>query len=144
MSPSALRTFARHYAEMIVAMFAGMLILGLPAEAALRVAGTSVDELHTSAPALVLLGMAVTMTVPMVAWMRFRGHTWRPSLEMAASMFLPTFGAIAAMAAGVTDFGGAMVAEHVAMFPAMLAAMLLRIDEYTGHAHHGAGHQAIA
>jgi hypothetical protein len=44
----------------------------------------------------------------------------------------------------VTDFGGAMVAEHVAMFPAMLVAMLLRVDEYTGHAHHGAGHQAIA
>jgi hypothetical protein len=26
--------------------------------------------------------------------------------------------------------------EHVAMLPSMLVAMLLRRDEYTGHAHH--------
>ncbi len=28
-----MRSFARHYAEMVIAMFAGMFILGLPAEA---------------------------------------------------------------------------------------------------------------
>jgi hypothetical protein len=144
MNAPAIRTFARHYVEMIVAMFAGMLILGLPGEAALGLAGTSSHELQTTAPAVVLLGMAFTMTVPMVGWMRFRGHGWRPSVEMAASMVLPTLGAIAAMGAGITDFDGAMVAEHVAMFPAMLVAMLLRVDEYTGHAHHGAPREAIA
>ncbi len=133
MNPSAIRTFARHYVEMIIAMFAGMLILGVPGEAALRVAGTSSHELQTTAPAVVLLGMAVTMTVPMIGWMRFRGHAWRPSIEMAASMILPTLGAIAAMATGITDFHGAMAAEHIAMFPAMLVAMLLRRHEYTGH-----------
>lgn len=144
MSPSAIRTFARHYVEMIIAMFAGMLILGVPGEAALRVADTSSHELQSTAPAVVLLGMAVTMTVPMMGWMRFRGHAWRPSIEMAASMVVPTLGAIAAMGAGVTDFDGAMLAEHVAMFPAMLVAMLLRVDEYTRHGHHVAAHEAIA
>ena len=39
--------------------------------------------------------MAFTMTVPMVAWMRYRGHSWQPTLEMAASMVIPTLIAIA-------------------------------------------------
>ena len=29
-----------------------------------------------------------------------------------------------------------MMIQHVAMFPAMLVAMLLRLDEYTGQAGH--------
>jgi hypothetical protein len=74
------------------------------------------------------------MTVPMVAWMRYRGHGWRPSNEMAAAMFIPTFAVIALMeTAVVADFGTLMMLEHIAMFPAMLIAMLLRVAEYTGH-----------
>src|SRR3954451_24583003 len=89
--------FIRHYAEMVVAMFGGMVVLGVPGEAALRAVGSSSSELRADAPALVLLGMAVIMTVPMVGWMRYRGHSWRPNAEMAASMFIPTFGVIVLM-----------------------------------------------
>jgi len=135
---NATRTFIRHYAEMVAAMFAGMIVLGLPAEGALIAAGTSTAAVQDSAPAIVLLGMAVAMTVPMVAWMRHRGHGWRPSMEMSASMFLPTFAAIALLGAGAVGFHTAMGLEHVVMFPAMLVAMLLRPSEYTGHAHHAA------
>jgi hypothetical protein len=39
---------------------------------------------------MMLLSMGLTMTVPMVAWMRYRGHAWRPTNEMAASMLIPT------------------------------------------------------
>lgn len=130
--------FARHYVEMIIAMFAGMLVLGLPAEGVLHGVGSSTGELEREAPAVMLLGMAVVMTVPMVWWMRRRGHMWRPSAEMAASMFLPTFGVIALMGAGVIDFWTAMGIEHAVMLPSMLIAMLLRRDEYTGHGHHTA------
>jgi flagellar biosynthetic protein FliP len=137
-----IRTFIRHYAEMVAAMFAGMIVLGLPLEGALIAAGTSTSDLQDSAPAIVLLGMAITMTVPMVAWMRHRGHGWQPSSEMAASMFLPTFAAIGLMGAGVVGFGTAMGVEHAVMFPAMLGAMLLRPSEYTGHAHHDEQAQA--
>ena len=91
----ATRQFIRHYVEMVVAMFGGMLVLGIPAELGLRAIGTSSSQLQIDAPAVALLGMAVIMTVPMVAWMRHRGHGWQPSNEMAASMFLPTFGVIA-------------------------------------------------
>jgi hypothetical protein len=130
------RQFVRHYVEMVIAMFLGMAILGLPAGWALSAMGSSWSALNDDAPALMLLGMAATMTVPMVAWMRYRGHGWRANTEMSASMILPTFAVIAMLGAGVvTDMGILMVVEHVAMLLAMLAAMLLRPAEYTCGAH---------
>ena len=138
------RHFLRHYAEMVAAMLIGMVVLGAPLTAALAAFGVSTTDLHEDAPAVALLAMATTMTVPMVGWMRHRGHGWMPSLEMAASMLLPTFAAIALLAAGsVTDIGALMTIEHVAMLPAMLAAMLLRRDEYS-HGPAGRQHAAIA
>src|SRR4051794_36061069 len=126
----AIRHFIRHYAEMVVAMVLGMVVLGLPAEWALHAMGSSSSELQVDAPAVALLGMATMMTVPMVGWMRYRGHGRRPSAEMAASMFLPTFAAIALLGTDLfADFGTAMLLEHVAMLPSMLVAMLLRVDE---------------
>jgi hypothetical protein len=86
--------FTRHYIEMVIAMFAGMIILGAPLQLALRAMGTSSHTIENSAPAIMLLEMATIMTIPMVAWMRHHGHAWRPCNEMAASMFLPTFAAI--------------------------------------------------
>jgi hypothetical protein len=85
------------------------------------------------------------MTVPMVAWMRYRGHAWRPINEMAASMLIPTFGAIALVGTGGMTGGLAMIVEHVLMLAGMLVAMLLRRDEYSGAGHaHGAAQQPIA
>src|SRR3954471_19229534 len=92
LSATPRQRFVRHYVEMVVAMFVGMAVLAMPARMALAAAGTSWSELGTSA---MLLAMAVEMTVPMVAWMRYRGHDWRPSGEMAAAMLLPAFAAIA-------------------------------------------------
>jgi flagellar biosynthetic protein FliP len=129
------RHFIRHYLEMVAAMFAGMIVLGVPGEAALRALGSSSSQLQADAPALALLGMAVIMTIPMVALMRYRGHTWRPCWEMSASMLLPTFGVIGALWAGAGDFMTLMMAEHAIMLPAMLVAMLLRYAEYAGCGH---------
>jgi hypothetical protein len=107
---------------MVVAMYAGMALL-LPFG-------------HIAAPAASLAAMGASMTVGMVAWMRYRGHGWRPCAEMSASMVLPTVVAIGLFATDVvSDDGVLMTLEHVAMFPLMLAAMLLRPDEYTGHHH---------
>ena len=133
------RRFARHYAEMVAAMVLGMVVLGTPATFALSAAGMSMSELHNDAPTLMLFGMAVTMTVPMVAWMRHRGHGWRASGEMSASMFIPAFGVIALLWGGlVQDIGALMLIEHVVMLPSMLVAMLLRGEEYSGGTHrHG-------
>jgi len=141
MNPST-RHFIRHYVEMIAAMFLGMVILGVPGELALQALGSGTSELRADAPALVFLGMAVTMTVPMVAWMRYRGHGRRANTEMAASMVLPTFAVIGLLWAGaVEDIGALMVLEHVAMLASMLGVMLLRPAEYSCGVH---GRRAVA
>ena len=128
------RNFARHYAEMLVAMFLGMFVLGMALAAPLELAGVDVSNWDHDAPALFLLSMAFNMTVPMVAWMRYRGHRWGLTVEMAAAMFVPTFAVIALLWAGAeSNVHALMGIQHIAMFPAMLGVMLLRRDEYTGH-----------
>jgi hypothetical protein len=123
--------FVRHYVEMVVVMFVGMGVLALPARWVVGAAGTSYAE----APTLMFLAMGVTMTVPMVAWMRFRGHGWQASAEMSGSMLLPTSAVIGLLGAGIVeDTGVLMLGEHVAMLLFMFGAMLLRPGEYT----HGA------
>lgn len=131
---SSARLLIRHYVEMVLAMFIGMAVLGVPAGWGLGAVGSSWSELNTNAPALMLLGMAVTMTVPMVGWMRYRGHGWRANTEMAASMLVPTAAAVGVLQAGLLDIGALLVAEHVVMLLAMLGVMLLRPAEYTHHA----------
>src|SRR4051795_8075690 len=97
--------FIRHYVEMVVVMFVGMALLWAPASAI-------VDTTPTGS---MLATMAVTMTVPMVGWMRWRGHDWAPTLEMAASMIIPTLAMLAVLAARlVTDAGVLLGVEHVA------------------------------
>jgi hypothetical protein len=124
----ATKRFIVHYVEMLVAMFAGMLVIGLPFAAL----GLDIDAIE-----LELLWMAFIMSVPMVAWMRYRGHGWAPASEMTAAMFVPSFAAIALLWAGIVEGGHTpMMIQHVAMFPAMLAVMLLRRSEYTGHTAH--------
>ena len=126
MSPSA-KHFLRHYAEMVAAMFLGMAVLGLPADWALGSVGADSD-------AFMFLGMATTMTVPMVGWMIYRGHGWRANTEMSASMFVPAFAVIGLLSTGaLTDTGILMAAEHVVMLLAMAGVMLLRPHEYIHH-----------
>jgi len=142
MSP-AVKRFIRHYAEMVAAMLLGMVVLGAPAEWVMGLAaGTGWHELSEDAPAAMLLLMAVTMTVPMVAWMRYRGHGRRASAEMSASMFLPAFAATALLGLKlVEDVGTLLAVEHVAMLLSMLGAMLLRPSEYTQHHRHHRHHR---
>jgi hypothetical protein len=128
--------FIRHYVEMVIAMVLGMLVLGGAGAALLGAIGIDVGNWQDDAPELLLLAMAFTMTAPMVAWMRYRGHGWAPAYEMAGAMFAPTFAAIALLWAGaLADTHAALMIQHIAMFPAMLVVMLPRLGEYT----HAAG-----
>lgn len=132
------RHFARHYAEMVAVMFAGMIMLGLPAGWGLAAVGSGWTELGRDAPAAMLGLMAVTMTLPMSAWMYYRGHGWRPNLEMAASMIVPTLGVIGLEITGlVTDVGTLLIVEHVVMLAGMFGVMAARPEEYSGHHSHG-------
>ncbi len=126
--------FARHYAEMVVAMLLGMFVLGFALVAVLELVGVDASDWDVDAPALYLLTMVVTMTIPMVWWMRYRGHRWRLAWEMTAAMFLPAVAAIGLLWTDVeNDVHMLMGLEHTAMFTAMFVAMFLRRHEYTGH-----------
>jgi hypothetical protein len=128
--PAGRRAFARHFAEMLLAMFVGMAVLGGLAELVFTLSGSSFSD--QSAGVHVML-MGFNMTVPMVGWMAYRGHTRARSVEMAAAMIVPSLVAAALAWAGALDGGAALGLQHAAMIPAMLGVMLWRYDEYARH-----------
>ncbi|GAB3140299.1 hypothetical protein [Microbispora hainanensis] len=116
--------FALHYVEMIIAMFVGMFALRLLWSA------LGIDPSYDRDPEPAYLLMAFDMSAGMAAWMRVRGHSWAPTLEMCAVMFAPVVPLFPLLWLGVIDGMAVMVAAHVVMFPLMLAAMIWRRDEY--------------
>jgi hypothetical protein len=124
------RAFARHFGEMLLAMFAGMLVLGGLTVLAFILFGGSLSD-QSGALRVTLMGF--DMTVPMVLWMRYRGHDWARTVEMAGSMVVPTL--IAAVLAQDGALGGhdALMLQHVVMIPAMLGVMLWRYEHYAHH-----------
>ena len=124
------RHFVRHYLEMLVAMIVGMVVLTPLWALGLGAVGASwlLDRIE---PATMI--MATSMSIAMVAWMRYRGHGWRPNLEMAASMYLSFAVLFPPLWLGLISADAVMLVGHVLMLPAMAAAMLLRRDEYALH-----------
>jgi L-lactate permease len=127
--------FGRHYVEMCIAMCIGVALTNVLLRGAMGVWGA---DLRQEWPGLSLLVISIGITLPMAAWMRFRGMESRPILEMSAAgivavMVAAWFGVISASDVAVgTESGVACVA--------MFAAMLFRLDMYTGrsgHDHHG-------
>jgi hypothetical protein len=106
--------FTRHLLEMVVAMGAGM--------AALGVANWLLGEPPGYANPLVEYGlMGVFMSVPMVAWMRRRGHAWSDGGEMTAAMLFPMYALVIPVELGVAGYvpglseDSLMALSHVAM-----------------------------
>ena len=77
------RRQVRHFLEMMVAIFAGMLLLGMARDAL----GWTVRL--TDRPGVWYLLMATDMAIGMAAWMSLRGCHWRHTLEMCAAMYAP-------------------------------------------------------
>ena len=75
--------------------------------------------------------MAFNMTLPMVLWMRHRGHGWERGGEMAAAMFVPALALLALYGLGAISKGLVLPGQMVLMLPAMLLVMLHRVDEYS-------------
>jgi hypothetical protein len=126
------RDFLRHLIEMVLAMIAGMMVLGALESAILSVAGTSVSHVENSAPEAVALVMALNMTAGMTLWMRHRGHSRVMCAEMACAMVIPAIAAIVLFWCGVIHSGPSLLSvEHAAMIPAMIAIMLVRRREYS-------------
>jgi hypothetical protein len=126
------RKFALHYLEMVVAMLLGMVVLGPLEGLAFDALGWAAVTDRTDVTAVT---MAANMTVAMAGWMRFRGHTWRPIVEMSTAMVVPFLVMLVPLWLGAITESTLWVWGHVLMLVGMLAAMLLRPDEYTGHCH---------
>jgi hypothetical protein len=61
---SAALRFLRHYLEMVLVMIAGMLVLGSALALPAAALGVGLSELSREAPAVLLLGMGLSMTAP--------------------------------------------------------------------------------
>jgi hypothetical protein len=122
------RAFARHFGEMLIAMFLGMGVLGGLVVLGFAAAGGSSSDLPGGVRVML---MGIYMTVPMVLWMRYRGHAGARNAEMALSMMLPTVAAAALAFAGILGTGAALGIQHAAMVPAMLGVMLWRYADYS-------------
>jgi hypothetical protein len=120
--------FARHFGEMVLVMFAGMGVLAGLAALAFAASDSSLTD-QSGGLRVTLMGLS--MTLPMIAWMSYRGHSPARNAEMAASMIAPTAIAAALAWAGTLDAATALGVQHVVMVPAMLGVMLWRYDEYS-------------
>jgi hypothetical protein len=129
------RHFFRHFGEMVLAMWVGMIVFGLPYGGILAAAGTSVRDAKESAPEVFALVMAVNMAAGMTLWMRHRDHSWRMCVEMAGAMVVPAVAAIVLFWIGMIPSDAVVGVEHVGMFPAMIAVMLPRRSEYSQPVH---------
>jgi hypothetical protein len=124
--------FARHLLEMIVAMIAGMAVLVV----AIGVLGEPPGYAN---PLVEYCLMGASMVAPMVAWMRYRGHSWSDGLEMTVAMLAPMFALVLPVELSVAvpglSEGSLMMLSHVAMIGGMVALMVYRWDRYTHGAH---------
>lgn len=126
--------FTHHLLEMVVAMIAGMALLGV-------MVGV-LGEPPGYANLLIRYGlMGLFMSAPMVAWMRYQGHSWWDGLEMTVAMLVPMFALVlpvefdvARYVPGLSD-QSLLLLSHVAMIVGMVMLMIYRWDRYAHGAH---------
>ncbi len=128
--------FLLHLLEMCVTMCVGAVILSFAFFGGAALIGY--PDLVRQAPAFATLVLAINLTVPMVAWMRFRRHEWRPTLEMGGATLALGILLIAAGWLGIIPVSDLFEWEIRLACPVMLVAMLFRLDLYTGRMSHHA------
>ncbi len=129
----------RHLLKMTAAMVLGMVVLGAAFRGIhLLVFGSGFEQAWHRHVELTAFAMAFNMTLPMVAWMRHRGHSWERGGEMATAMFVPALVLLVLFRLGVTSAHAVLPVQMALMLPSMILVMLYRIEEYAGHAHSAA------
>jgi hypothetical protein len=118
--------FVKHAFEMVVAMVVGMMLLDL--------VWSGLWPDLADRPDADALVMAFDMTIGMALWMWIRGHGWRLIAEMGVAMVAPFVVLLVPFYLGMLSGDGLLEVGHLAMMLAMLAAMLLRIRDYS-HPH---------
>lgn len=94
-------------------------------------------NLPQTAPELSVIVIAINLTVPMAAWMRYRGMDWQPTLEMAIPTMATGLLLVAAYWLDVVAKGSLIEIQTSLACPVMVAVMLLRFRLYSApHAAH--------
>ena len=133
------RRFLHHFVEMLVVMMLGMCALGAAfGELHVLLFGSGYAAAWRDHVVLAASAMAFNMTVPMVLWMRYRGHSWERGGEMAAAMNLPLLPLLALYWLGAIPAPAVLGLQMMLMVPAMLGVMLYRKEEYSAP-HHRVG-----
>jgi hypothetical protein len=84
-------------------------------------------------PEFALLAIGINLAVPMTLWMRFRGHDWRSTLEMAStSVILPILLIAAAWLRLIPESSRLELLTGLVCL-VMIIPMLFHLDHYTGH-----------
>jgi hypothetical protein len=128
--------FIGHLLSMCAVMCVGMGILDALYFGAARLIGYS--NPITQLPELTVLVVAVNMSVPMVAWMRYGGHEWRPIWEMSGAMFVEAIVVLGVAWAALVPKSSLFALQHALMVPAMIIPMVFRLDLYAARTHHHA------
>ena len=124
--------FLRHLLEMIVVMMLGMCVLGAAWGAFHEIVfGSAFADAWRDYVGLAAFAMAFNMTVPMVLWMRYRGHSWERGGEMATAMNLPLLPLLLLYSLDLIPAQAVLGLQMMLMIPAMVLAMLYRKDEYS-------------
>ena len=127
--------WSRHLFEMVVSMYVGMLVYHLLV--ALPLSGLGLGSLVSGD--LGYTWMTLSMVVPMVALMRFQGHTWRMANEMSLGMVAPIVGCFGLVRLGICSLvpfldwltpTSVYPAAYYGMLLGMIAVMVYRRGMY--------------
>lgn len=129
-SRGGVRSLARHYVEMVVAMVVGMATL-YPVWAA---AVGRLDAAWLVRTEIEAIAMATAMAVPMAGWMVLRGHGIAVVAEMCLAMYAGFIALFPFLWAGLIGQAALLGVGHVAMLLLMALVMVHRPEEYT-HRH---------
>lgn len=133
---SAPGRFILHFFQMCLVMCAGGVALSLLFFGAAALLGfTNLDQ---RAPELTILVIAINLSLPMLAWMRYMGMDWRPTLEMSGATMVAGLLLIVAYSAGLVSVRDLIPLQTgLLACPLMLVVMLFRYRLYAGaHTHH--------
>jgi hypothetical protein len=120
--------FWLHFVEMFAVMWVGM-AAGVGVFLAITGLSSYSQGLRLD-PVPSVSAMAISMALPMAAWMLFRGHGWQNSAEMAAAMIVPAIPFV--ILAGLHVISGTACRAYMPLsIVAMIVLMVYRRDAYS-------------
>lgn len=122
--------FLPHFLELQIPMVLGTLLCYLLSR--LIPASSSYSAIYHPGTYSYAAGDVLFLTVPVVAWMSFRGHGWRHSLKMVVAMISPVVVIIVLGELAAYDYlTWLLIAGYPAMSLGMLVYMLYCREQFT-------------